>query len=275
MPTKTCIRCGDIFEKPRNYSSLQWEKREHCSRSCGVWNKGLTSHTDPRLARIAEQMAIISRGRPGWNKGLTKHTDQRLAIVSAKVSATQRGRKASEAQKRGLESGRQWCKGRTGADTPSLRARAAITATKLRGRKNPEHSQRQRERYAKSPELHPNAILARRGRGNGMTRIERVVAEILSRLGAEYEFNGRVGRLWPDFKLASAGLLIEADGERWHQDPEREARRDAAFRADGWRVLHLPGSLINGDPARCQALIVEAIADGQLHRSVEGVHEQG
>jgi very-short-patch-repair endonuclease len=40
-----------------------------------------------------------------------------------------------------------------------------------------------------------------------------------------------------DFCFAAAGLVVEADGARWHPDPARDQARDNDLAALGWRVL--------------------------------------
>lgn len=42
-----------------------------------------------------------------------------------------------------------------------------------------------------------------------------------------------------DFCFPSAGLVIEVDGARWHQEPTRDQARDNLLAVFGWRVLRL------------------------------------
>ena len=51
-----------------------------------------------------------------------------------------------------------------------------------------------------------------------------------------------------DVALPSLRLAVEYDGGHWHQDPEREARRDLELRNNGWVVLHV-------DYSRLQQLV--------------------
>jgi very-short-patch-repair endonuclease len=235
--TKSCRTCGNAFMRPKKYSDAQWAKATGCSRRCGAWNLGLTSD-DPRIAALAASVAITSKGRTAWNKGLTKSTDARVAAYAAKVGPAQKGRKPNENQLSALKLGHG-----------------------LRGKKNPAQSARLIARHLANPNLHPNAILARKTKGHGMTFIEKILGEILTELGIEAKFNFRVGSKWIDFAIVERRLAIEADGEFWHQDAAADAARDRYLIALGWRVLHLSGSMLCKQMPRCKHLVTEFIKD--------------
>jgi len=61
-PTKVCLRCGRVFEKPRNAGKAHWDKRKMCSRACnGKIAVGIvrgTDVTDVRLNRRTRQQRI-------------------------------------------------------------------------------------------------------------------------------------------------------------------------------------------------------------------------
>lgn len=50
-----------------------------------------------------------------------------------------------------------------------------------------------------------------------------------------------VGRFFVDFGNPAARVAIECDGEKWHQDKEKDARRDADLAAMGWSVYRIAG----------------------------------
>jgi very-short-patch-repair endonuclease len=256
---KSCFRCGKMFARNRKYSAVQWATARACSHQCGTWNLGVTKDDDPRMARVAECVRISAKGRPSWSKGLTKYDHPSLAIVAQKVSVKQKGKKINDAQRRGLESGRVWFKGRTKETCAIIKRRAAKLSKKMKGVPQPEHSERLRALYAIHPEKHPNAILAKKTKGRGFTHIEKLVAKDLTALGITFDYNKRIGRKWPDFSIPSHRLIIEADGEHWHQDKEKEAERDAHLTSLGWAILHLPGKLIVNDPSECRRWIRNAL----------------
>lgn len=252
---KPCDRCGRFFARKPKYSQSQWDAQRWCGRSCGAWNKGLTKDDDPRMMQIAESVAVTAKGRPAWNAGRTKHDDKRLALISVKVSQAQLGKTVNNAQMRGLEQGRMWCAGKTAETDPRLAARGDKVRKALSGRVRDDHSARMRAYYQQNPDKHPNAIVAQKTRGHGYTYIEILVAEYLAEMGLEYEFNRRIGRKWVDFAIDEFALVVEADGEYWHRDKEREARRDQYLRERGWAVVHLTGSQIVNDADGCKAVV--------------------
>lgn len=50
---KNCERCGAEFERPKDYSSRQWDERRFCSRSCG--NRAPSKYSDP-LERFSKHV---------------------------------------------------------------------------------------------------------------------------------------------------------------------------------------------------------------------------
>lgn len=57
----------------------------------------------------------------------------------------------------------------------------------------------------------------------------------------------RRGHLRVDLCFVAAGLVVEADGERWHQDPARDQARDNLLAVLGWRVLRFTWSQVVHD----------------------------
>lgn len=65
-----------------------------------------------------------------------------------------------------------------------------------------------------------------------------------------------------DFCFRAAGLVVEVDGARWHQDPARDQARDNALAALGWRVLRFSWAQVVREPERMLARVREALAVG-------------
>lgn len=256
---KPCERCLKYFPRKRKYSDAQWKSTRWCSRRCGAWNLGLTKSDDPRLVAASERMRVVAKGRPGWSKGLTKHTHPSLAVVSRKVSEAQIGKSINDAQRAALKLGRTWARGRTKENCPSIAKRAAERSVMSRGKPNPAHSKRMIAFYAKNPEKHPNAIVARKTKGKGYTYIEKIVADILTDLGVLFVFNVRIGTKWPDFSIPSHMLIIEADGEYWHQDAEKELLRDEYLQSLGWKVVHFSGKDLVNETDKCRSIIANEL----------------
>lgn len=65
-----------------------------------------------------------------------------------------------------------------------------------------------------------------------------------------------------DFCFRAAGLVVEVDGARWHQDPARDQARDNALAALGWRVLRFTWAQVVHESEQVLARVREALAAG-------------
>jgi very-short-patch-repair endonuclease len=68
-----------------------------------------------------------------------------------------------------------------------------------------------------------------------------------------------------DFCFEEQRLVIEADGSRWHPDPQRDRVLDNRLVAAGWRVLRFTWSEVVHDPAGVLVLVRAALASGSNH----------
>lgn len=238
----------------------QWNRRVNCSVNCSVLcSKSQNKENNEGIAKRAK-LATGKKGHTAWNKGLTKEMDSRVAKYAESVSRTQLGRTINKNQLRGLEKGRLWCKG-LDKSHPSIARRAAILSKKYSGKPNPEHSKRMKEFYKLNPDKHPNAIVGRKTKGHGFTYIENIIAELLNKIGLKFEFNHRIGSKWVDFALLNYSKIIECDGEFWHQDQEKERKRDAYLLENGWEVLHLTGNEIVTQIKKCKEVILGFVGE--------------
>lgn len=86
------------------------------------------------------------------------------------------------------------------------------------------------------------------------TSIEKLVMRALDELKIPYDFQVTIGPFVADFVVGD--LIIEADGEPWHEDKAAERRRDGYMKREGYRVLHLTDKVIWKDP---KPYILEAV----------------
>lgn len=81
-------------------------------------------------------------------------------------------------------------------------------------------------------------------RYRGRTSIEIIVASVLDMLNVEYEEQKRINRYIADFYVPSKNLIIECDGDYWHNRKpgaiEKDARKTAHLVSHGYTVLRLP-----------------------------------
>lgn len=77
----------------------------------------------------------------------------------------------------------------------------------------------------------------------GETSIEKAMRECLTRLGLAFKTQVQIGRYSADFVLSGTRLVIEVDGEYWH-NAEKDGHRDAYMGRLGWLTLRFAESEI-------------------------------
>lgn len=61
--TKTCPRCGVVFEKATKLSRRQWDERVHCSKACSAQTVGEARKKPPRVCpQCGKQTGLIVKG---------------------------------------------------------------------------------------------------------------------------------------------------------------------------------------------------------------------
>lgn len=75
------------------------------------------------------------------------------------------------------------------------------------------------------------------------TPIERNVWEEIRCLGLPLYPQVPVGPYFIDFADPKRKIAIEVDGRRWHQDKEKDRRRERDIEKFGWRIYRIPGWL--------------------------------
>ena len=93
------------------------------------------------------------------------------------------------------------------------------------------------------------------------TNIEVAMAKLLTDLGIEYEEQVQIERWSCDFLVPSMSLIIECDGDYWHQLPQvrhKDVIKDAWLQDRGYRVLHILENIIMKHPDECRRRVIEA-----------------
>jgi very-short-patch-repair endonuclease len=97
----------------------------------------------------------------------------------------------------------------------------------------------------------------------------RMILDGITGFATQQVLRDRLGQhvLRADFVFAEARLVVEVDGEKWHQDVTRDRKRDNALAALGWRVLRYRWAEVVHDPAavlsEIRAATPTATSDGQ------------
>ena len=71
--------------------------------------------------------------------------------------------------------------------------------------------------------------------------IERPVKAALTHFGVAFEHQRIIGNFIIDFYLPKYKTVIECDGYKYHQNKDREERRDRYLIGQGFKVLHIDG----------------------------------
>ena len=83
--------------------------------------------------------------------------------------------------------------------------------------------------------------------------IEFSIRKILDILKIKYEVNQQVGSYFPDIIIPCANLIIECDGDYWHNKPgaqEKDKERDKYLREQGYEVVRIWEHEIKKEPKK-------------------------
>lgn len=244
MQTLICEYCRNSFERKK--------VARFCSAKCryrGLAAQGIrpvhnAPHSEAAKAKIRgkrERQVVWNAGKTTgivpWNKGLTSETSELVRAAAQKMSTAARGKKRgplSAEVKRKLSDGRKgdanWAK------RDEVRKKISESITRL---------------YREHPELLEGRKRAGRNQFPGnFSSLEAAIAACLDRVGVPYMHNSKVGKYWPDFIIQDR-VIIECDGDYWHQDEEKDRRRDAYLTTRGFFVFHLREAEIIADPMEC------------------------
>ena len=92
------------------------------------------------------------------------------------------------------------------------------------------------------------------------TEAERQFWHLISRYRPKFTRQLPIGPYFADFACREARLVLEIDGGQ-HSGSDRDVRRDAFLRAQGWRVLRLWNSDVLGNPEGAVGAVMAAAAE--------------
>ena len=121
---------------------------------------------------------------------------------------------------------------------------------------------KRKEYLNKNPDKVLNVILRR----NHITSIEKVVMRLLNKHNISFKFNHYVktkdSYKFPDFRVSN--VIIECDGNNFHNDKEKETLRDKELIAAGFSLLHFSEDKINKNKEIVERCILKRLADFDL-----------
>ena len=268
-----CPACG---------SPLPWNKK-FCNPSCHMKHGYASGEYDPMKATSVARAKLRELGKQGKHP-LQLHPERCALILprSRKKMVEKLGTKEVREKMSASKMGKKNPMHKTKHDEAywhqvSERMKQSIKddpTAYLNFRKasdeywaNPENckrlSQKKTAFYAKHPEKHLNAYVRRMGgdRNGSMTGIERSMGKELRSRGLQPEYNYHVGRFWIDWAFPEQKLGIECDGKWWHQDKEKDKRRDEKLAKGGWQMLHFQDDAINEDVGACADKVCRVLAN--------------
>jgi len=229
------------------------------------WNKGFTKDTHPSLKKVSEILKIkklkpkvemicptckIHFFLTPWESRKRKFCSCKCNRISPeglkKIGDSNRGKHHSPET---IEKRKKSITGKKRTEETKQRMRIAKQNISEETRK--KMSESIKRRFMEHPETHPNKILSKNQ--SRMTFIEKITNEFLQLSGFkkeeytyQYTVKTKKGCKFVDFAVPSLKLLIECDGEQWHKDKEKDAKRDKEILEilPEWRIEHLTGKEI-------------------------------
>ena len=269
-----CNICGKEYEVPPCRKDIS----KYCSRKCFGESKRGKNHFNYGKHLSEETKRKIGAARKGhapWNKGkhLTDEDKKKKSEAIKRWAKTPKGRahfkkmnKLShmpEAEEKRSKSISKWNIEEYKRDPQRGKRLTRKAHKKIRQMfKEGTHP-------FQNPETRKKTMRALYKKNYGGTWIEKKIGWLLAQMGIKtipqkpipygVDSWGRPKYLFPDFVLPSHNLIIECDGEYWHQDERREKQRDRVFAEQGYKTLHLSGTEIRQNLEGCRNQIESLI----------------
>lgn len=91
------------------------------------------------------------------------------------------------------------------------------------------------------------------------SKIEELLVGIFEKFGVTFEREYKIGPYYADIFIPQGKIVVECDGEEWHQDKERDRRRDEYMQKRGFKVFRFTGSEIFIDRIACAEKVMQHI----------------
>ncbi len=99
--------------------------------------------------------------------------------------------------------------------------------------------------YRQNPERRLNAIMAGYRKSKKRTSIEKIMENLLIKMGVNYVFQYPILNFDVDFAIPDLKIAIECDGVYWHKNREKELVRDRKIQNEGWTIIHFTDIQLN------------------------------
>jgi len=230
-----CKRCGKLI--PYN--------RKHCSQSC--LSKDVTDKqwTDPEHRKnMSEKISA---------KNIEQYASGERNRYSATVPARRAVAKMFYDGIHPFQTNPQ-----IGERNPSKRPEVRIQISESKkGDKNcmvkyPHlrlvYGRKMRKFFKENPDKHPNRVMARKGFESSL---EKKFREMMEARGLTFTKQHPIVGYFVDFAIPKLKIAIEVDGDYWHQNKEKDQKRQKEIEDQGWLVLRYSESEVNSDVGSC------------------------
>lgn len=109
------------------------------------------------------------------------------------------------------------------------------------------------------------------------TNIENQLRYALLRKGINFIEQADIGPWSIDFFLPDHNVVIEADGEFWHNNMKtrmKDRRKDSWLMAKGYKVFHFEGKQITDDANGCVEKVIKSLQSPIWEVQEENIHEE-
>ena len=211
------------------------------------WNKGLTVKNDKRVAKYVNKQKGQKRDSMLGNKNPSKRQEVRKKISENNAMKNEeyrkkvsKGAKKSWANKEIREKRINSMKG------IQKTYRAKINMSNAR-----------KKLLAENQDILKKSLIFFKGK---KTDIEKIIEQILKDNNIKYEYDFKILRYCVDFAINNCKLVIECDGEYWHDKRKKQDEiRQKKIENEGWEVIRLTGTQILKNKNECEKIILNNV----------------
>jgi len=211
------------------------------------WNKGLTVETDERVAKYVNKQRGQKRPSITGNKNPAKRKDVRKKLIKNNAMKNKENRiKISIANKENWKN-------------PIIRKRRidAMKGIPKTDKAKLNMSNARKKLLIENPDVLKNSLIYFKGK---KTNIEKIIENILIKNNIKYKYDFKILRYCVDFVINNSNLIIECDGEYWHNKRKKQDKiRQSNIEKEGWKFIRFTGTQIIKNLIECEKIILNNV----------------
>jgi len=238
--------CNNCKKNISPYSIRKRNLCHNCSAKLVYKKRGKFTHNNGRIFTEQEIDILKDKYYDSEKKKLLKLLNRSWCSIQHKAERLKIKRNLKFMEE-GNKKGRKWFKENNPIHNPIIKAKA-------------------RRNYMKWLNKNPDKLLNRILRRNYMTSLEKRVKRILDKHNIVYKHNKyiktKTSYRFPDFKIDN--LIIECDGKRFHQDKDKENKRNRELIDAGFEILHFSEYKINKNIKKVEKCILSKLNERNM-----------